>query len=269
MTSINAGTAYYRVQNSLDVNKKNLSKNLQKLASGSDHVSGGDRSASTQLGYGMKTELQNIKAGVKTATEVLSALEVVNSGLQRLKGMLARGEELVALATNGLNNFQDMSAINAEAIVLSDEINGFQARLLWKGVGIIGGDREIGFSRNAGSAFTLNVGTSIDAWDMMNFWPNMRAVPNLVALASELQNLHSAANVMIISTGAKYNEMSNRLNHMTALKAGFDQALSSMTEVDFADKTMALAKNQILNKAGVAMLAQANSQREGFLDLLL
>ena len=84
----------------------------------------------------MKTELQNIKAGVKTATEVLSALEVVNSDLQRLKGMLARGEELVALAANSLNNFQDMSAINAEAIVLSDEINEFQAHLLWKGVGI-------------------------------------------------------------------------------------------------------------------------------------
>ena len=97
----------------------------------------------------------------------------------------------------------------------------------------------------------------------------MRAVPNLVALASELQNLHSAANVMITSTGAEYNEMSNGLNHMTALKAGFDQALSSMTEVDFADKTTALAKNRILNKVGVAMLAQANSQREGFLDLLL
>ena len=117
----------------------------------------------------MKTELQNIKAGVKTATEVLSALEVVNSDLQRLKGMLAKGEELVALAANSLNNFQDMSAINAEAIVLSDEINEFQARLLWKGVGIIGGDREIGFSRNAGSAFTLNVGTSIHAWGYDDF----------------------------------------------------------------------------------------------------
>ena len=47
MTSINAGTAYYRVQISLDVNENNLSKNLQRLASGSDHVSGGDRSANT------------------------------------------------------------------------------------------------------------------------------------------------------------------------------------------------------------------------------
>ena len=53
MTSINAGGAFYRVQNSLTENSENVSKSMQRLASGRQNIAPGDRSASVSVAFGM------------------------------------------------------------------------------------------------------------------------------------------------------------------------------------------------------------------------
>ena len=47
MTSINAGGAFYRVQNSLNQNSEDVSKSMQRLASGRQNIAPGDRTASS------------------------------------------------------------------------------------------------------------------------------------------------------------------------------------------------------------------------------
>ena len=54
MTSINAGGAFYRVQNELAVNSERVSQSMQRLASGTQNVAPGDRTASTAVAFSMK-----------------------------------------------------------------------------------------------------------------------------------------------------------------------------------------------------------------------
>ena len=111
MTSINAGGAFYRVQNSLNQNSEQVSKSMQRLASGRQNISPGDRTGSVAVAYGMKAELASLKVGMQNATEVLQVMEMANNDLGLLNDMIVRLEELNALGSNGLNSDEDKAAI--------------------------------------------------------------------------------------------------------------------------------------------------------------
>jgi flagellin len=83
-----------------------------------------------------------------------------------------------------------------------------------------------------------------------------------------LDDLKRDVDEMQITAGAFYNQVSNTIDHLSSLKAGYSLDLSSKMDVDFAGETTELAKGQILAQAGTAMLAQANAQGQGMLALI-
>ena len=99
MTTINAGGAFYRVQNSLNQTSEDVSKSMQRLASGKQNIAPGDRTASSAVAYGMKAELASLKVGIQNASEVLQVMEMANNDLGLLNDMMARLEELNALGS--------------------------------------------------------------------------------------------------------------------------------------------------------------------------
>jgi flagellin len=264
MTSINAGGAFYRVQNSLTENSENVSKSMQRLASGRQNIAPGDRSASVAVAFGMKAEMASLKIGVQNATEALQALEMANNDLSRLNDMMVRLEELNALGSNGLNSTQDIAAIDAEADAILIEYAAVVTRASWKGkdvfADVTGSASSVGFGRNAGST---------DVWAgkapaLTVTAAKLKAGTDTAALAVDKGKLDEA----IIAAGASYNRVNNILSHLASLNAGYAIDVASKMDVDFAGETTELAKGQILAQAGTAMLAQANAQGQGMLALI-
>ena len=147
MTSINAGGAFYRVQNSLNENSEQVSKSMQRLASGRQNVAPGERSASVAVAYGMQAELGALKIGVQNATEVLQAMEMAVNDLGLLNDMMVRLEELNALGSNGFNSADDTAAIAAEATAIQTEYAAVASRAKWKGNAVFGGTVEVSFGK--------------------------------------------------------------------------------------------------------------------------
>ncbi|MDA7449507.1 hypothetical protein N8811_03330, partial [Planktomarina temperata] len=73
MTSINAGGAFYRVQNELTQNADRLSQNMQRLASGNQNISPGDRTGTSAIAYNMRAESASLKVGMMNGTEALQS----------------------------------------------------------------------------------------------------------------------------------------------------------------------------------------------------
>ena len=263
MTSINAGGAFYRVQNSLNQNSEEVSKSMQRLASGQQNVAPGDRTGSTAVSYGMKGELASLKIGLQNATEVLQVMEMASNDLGLLSDMIVRLEELNALGSNGLNSTADTAAIAAESDAIILEWAAVTTRATWKGNAIFGGAKTVGFGRNGGvtTNIIVNAGTApvIAATSVL-----IKTGADTTALATTKTNLDAA----IAATGAAYNTVSNTISHLSSLSAGYSLDLASKMDVDFAGETAELAKGQILAQAGTAMLAQANAQGQGMLALL-
>ena len=261
MTSINAGGAFYRVQNSLNENSDNVAKSMQRLASGRQNIAPGDRSASVAVAYGMKAELASIKVGLQNATEVLQVMEMANNDLGLLNDMMVRLEELNSLGSNGLNSTQDTAAILAEATNILTEYAAVTTRATWKGKAVFAGTSTVGFGRNTGTVTTVNAGT---APTLTVTAANISTGGGTTALATDKGVLDAA----IVESGDVYNQVSNKISHLSSLNAGYALDVASKMDVDFAGETTELAKGQILAQAGTAMLAQANAQGQGMLALI-
>ena len=154
MTSINAGGAFYRVQNSLNQNSERVSKSMQRLASGQQNIAPGDRTASSAVAWGMKAETASLKIGIQNGTEALQAVEMLNNDIQAMNEIVVRLEELYALSTNGFNTSTDKAALEAEAATLLTEIERIAADATWKGntLALDSGTTgpKVGFGRNGG-----------------------------------------------------------------------------------------------------------------------
>jgi len=154
MTSINAGGAFYRVQNSLNQNSEEVSKSMQRLASGLQNIAPGDRTASSSVAWGMKAEAASLKIGIQNGTEALQAVEMLNNDIQAMNDIVVRLEELHALGTNGFNTTTDVAALTSEANSLLVEIERIAKDATWKGNALSLASNvtgpKIGFGRNGG-----------------------------------------------------------------------------------------------------------------------
>lgn len=260
MTTINAGGAFYRVQNSLNQNSEAVSKSMQRLASGKQNIAPGENTASQAIAFGQKAELNSLKVGIQNANEVLQALEMVNNDLGLLNDMVVRLEELNALGENGLNTAQDIAAINAEAGAIITEYAAVVARADWKGNDIFGGSAAIGFGRNVTGIADLDITAPV----LTVTAATVKAGTGDAALLVDKAALDAA----ISAGGAFYNQVANTMSHLSSLKAGYSLDVATKMDVDFANETTELAKGQILAQAGTAMLAQANAQGQGMLALI-
>ncbi|MBT7969250.1 MAG: flagellin, partial [Methylococcales bacterium] len=68
--------------------------------------------------------------------------------------------------------------------------------------------------------------------------------------------------------GAFQNRLQHAVNNMTNMSANTSAARSQVADADYAAESSSLAKNQILQQAGTAMLAQANASAQTVLSLL-
>jgi flagellin len=153
MTSINAGGAFYRVQNSLNQNSESVSKSMQRLASGQQNIAPGDRTASSAVAWGMKAEAASLKIGIQNGTEAMQAVEMLNNDIQAMNDIVVRLEELHALGTNGFNTTTDIAALTAEAGTLLVEIERIASAATWKGNSLTDSAdvKTVGFGRNGGN----------------------------------------------------------------------------------------------------------------------
>ena len=77
-----------------------------------------------------------------------------------------------------------------------------------------------------------------------------------------------AVNTQRSELGAVSNRLSHTVNNLTNISANLSAAKGGIEDADFAVETTELAKNQILQQASTAMLAQANAAKQNVLSLL-
>ena len=160
MTSINAGGAFYRVQQALDKNSMRVADSMQRLATGKQNISPGDNAGTVALSTGLRAELASLQVGQRNATEALNALEMATTDIQTLSDLVIRLEELNALGENALNSAIDRLAIKSEAKAIIEEFDLVQKRSLWKGNSMFdqGTALAISFGRNNGNLQVKGLG---------------------------------------------------------------------------------------------------------------
>jgi flagellin len=133
MANIGATTAFYKVETSLTRANSEVSKSMERLATGKQNANAGDRSSYVAMADTFRLDYVGTKAGIKGASVAMGYLETGMRVLDSASSLLTRLQELAVLGANNTNTTQDHEAINLEAEALAEEFNRLMTTSTYKG----------------------------------------------------------------------------------------------------------------------------------------
>jgi len=348
MANIGATTAFYKVETSLTRANNEVSKSMERLATGKQNANAGDRSSYVAMADTFRLDYVGTKAGIKGASVVMGYLETGMRVLDSASALLSRLQELAVLGANSTNTTADSDAIDFEAEQIADELDRLLSTATYKGksvfvssagseyVSLGGRDAEMTFGIDdltndtayaafydtlttdttvtevkAGRTYTVNsdgdgedlsaIGGGSAASDGDVFIATASAsnldtngdgtgsgwidevAGHLIQAPSEakgvttdgatlltdlIEAVQKDVNTRRVQAGSQYAAIESAVNYTTDLTAQYELGYNTVNDVNFSMETAHLAKNQILQQAATAMLAQANSGQQGLLQLI-
>jgi flagellin len=149
-----------------------------------------------------------------------------------------------------------------------------------KGTDAAGDATKIAAAINASShGFTAEVMTGADAGKVKITPPttistsaaqdmDVKTLPKALEAIVAVDEAIKTVNIQRSTLGAVSNRLSHTINNLTNISTNLSAAQGGIEDADFAHETTMLAKNQILQQASTAMLAQANASKQNVLSLL-
>jgi len=313
MANIGATTAFYKVETSLTRANSEVSKSMERLATGKQNANAGDRSSYVAMADTFRLDYVGTKAGIKGASVVMGYLETAMRTLDAASALVARMQELAVLGANETNTTADHEAINNEAEALADELHRLLTKATYKGKDVFlasanseyvalggrsanmtfgikkvtGGAPYTDFyvagngptdaartndpsstSPNAGGSFNLQILPSEAVIGHDGTVATSSSTPAAVLLSTKLEAFQKELNTARVQAGSQYAALESAVTYTTDLTAQYELGFNTVNDVNFSMETAHLAKNQILQQAATAMLAQANSGQQGLLQLI-
>ena len=343
MANIGATTAFYKVETSLTRANSEVSKSMERLATGRQNANAGDRSSYVAMADTFRLDYVGTKAGIKSASVVKGYLETAMATLDAASGLLSRLQELAVLGANATNvAASDSAAIDQEAEAIADEFHRLLTTSTYKGKDIfvdsagtelvsiggrgaemtfgvqridhdslydykntvltdttlvadttyevvsIGGSTDAGKIAGettdltasqvvAGAKFTTDssiaAGALAEGTKLMIVDNNLTSAPSAGKtdtdiLTKKIEDIQALINTARVQAGSQYAAIESAVNYTTDLTAQYELGYNTVNDVNFSMETAHLAKNQILQQAATAMLAQANQGQQSLLQLI-
>jgi flagellin len=253
---------------------------MERLSSGKLINSASDDAAGVPISSRLSAEIRGTNQSVRNALDGQALVATAEGAHKDVENILQRMRELAVQAANGTNNADDITNLEAEFTALSTEITRIGETTTWAGKALTGTDATA-FSLQVGSAtgtqnqitVTINsiksadIGNGTDALSdvVTNGLDNLTETNNAITVVDDAIK---EVNTQRSELGAVFNRLSHTVNNLTNMSANLSSAQGRIQDADFALETTELAKNQILQQASTAMLAQANASKQNVLGLL-
>ena len=287
MANIGATTAYYRVETALTRANNEVSKSMERLATGRANANPGDRTSYVSMADTFRLDYVGTKAGLKNAAVVQGYLATAMSTLDSAATLLSRIQELAILGANQTNTTADANAIDAEAEALADELDRLLETAKYKGKALFNSTASTGLGsylavdgrsgamqfgvydiRGATAYMNTSSGFYNKTTDTLVNKPSSGAASNTALVTSNVLAVQNWVNTARVQAGAQYAALDSSIDYLTSLTAQYELGFNTVNDVNFSMETAHLAKNQILQQAATAMLAQANQGQQGLLQLV-
>ena len=161
MANIGTTTAFYKVETSLTRANTEVSKSMERLATGRQNANAGDRSSYVAMSDTFRMDFVGTKAGIKGGSVVMGYLETGMRVLDAASALLSRLQELAVLGANETNTAADADAIDFEAEAIADEFHRLMSTSTYKGknVFVSNADSEYVSMGGRNAEMTFGIGT--------------------------------------------------------------------------------------------------------------
>jgi len=276
MAVINTNVPALIGQNALSRNQRVLKSTMESLATGSRINGAGDDAAGLSVREGMTAQIRGLNAAVRNANDGISLLQTADAAMAGIGDMMQRMRELGTLAQNDTYSTAQRVAMNDEFSALQSEIDRVASNTQWNSMNLLdgtggnwGGGSQFSFQVGANAAQTITI--AVPGMDTGSLGISAVSVGTAAAAqlaVSALDDAISVLNTRRSVIGAGINRLTHAIDNLSNVAQNTSEARSRVTDTDYATATSELARSQIIQQAGMAMLAQANQQPQMVLSLL-
>ena len=306
MTTINTNVAATLTANALAKNQRVMSQAMERLSSGVRISSAADDAAGLAISSRLTSQIRGLDQAVRNANDATSMIQTADGAMVEVESMLQRMRELTVSAATGTNTTAELAILNTEFEALEDQIHSISTDTQWNGRNILDGSLgEVDFQVGANASQTISItfadlntdfgsteasqagvdgSTSAD----LDIFTNLNVTAAGTTSGDETIDL--AAQVITGSAqsttlgyidtaiarvsshratlGATINRLEYAADNLTNISQNSRTARSRILDTDYAAETTTLARAQIIQQAGTAVLAQANQHAKSVLSLL-
>ncbi|WJH27484.1 flagellin [Paenibacillus sp. CC-CFT742] len=273
---INHNIASYNTQRQLTANNNAQSKSLEKLSSGYRINRAADDAAGLAISEKMRNQIRGLEQANKNALDGISLIQTAEGALNETHSMLQRMGELYTQAANEVLTTDDTAKIDKEIAQLSSQIDAISSQTKFN-------TKDLLSAAVDGTALTFQVGANKGDTIALTLAAADTAtlgIDNLAALDQATLNADATDNLSLVQSainavsamrsdlGAVQNRLEHTINNLGTTSENLQAAESRIRDVDMAKEMSESTKTNILQQAATAMLAQANQQPQGVLQLL-
>jgi flagellin len=281
-TNVNATVA----QNALVRNERQMNTAMERLSTGQRINGAKDDAAGLAISSRMTSQIRGLDVGIRNANDAISMISTADGALVEVGNMLQRMRELALQSANGTTTSADRDYLDSEYSNLLTEIDRIAQNTQWNGSSILN------HATTASSTFAYQVGAnggqtiSVDFGDFNNtgasgVMQDLNSAHGSIAAGTAASAMTTATSAVVsidsaiasvnsqrATFGGAINQLTYAVDNLASVKVNAEASRSRILDTDYAVETSELARTQIIQQAGTAMLAQANQLPQTVLSLL-
>lgn len=279
MSSINAN-------NVLKLRSKNTLTDMEKLSSGMRINRAADDASGLAVSEKMRSQIRGLQQADRNIQSGVSFIQATEGYLQETTDVLHRIRELSIQSSNGIYTTEDRMQIQVEVSQLVDEVNRVASHAQFNGLNMLTGRFANNQSGGTGAvSIFFHIGANMDQRKQVYIGTMSSAALKLQDIATKaklsistpdlankaigtIDNALKVINKQRADLGAYQNRFELAQKGITVAAENLIAAESVIRDTDMADSMVNFVRNNVLNQAGTAMLAQANTQSQSILRLL-
>ena len=268
MPVINTNTAALNAQNVLKTNSRAMGTAMEQLSTGARVNSAKDDAAGLAIGQTMTAQIRGLNQSVRNANDAINMLQTTEGAMVEQTNMLQRMRELAVQSVNATNSDSQRQYLHNEFRELTSQIHDIGTQTKWNTTTVLSTTTltfQVG--NTADTVFTVKIeDTTNSALGISGL-----AISNATDASSALSAIDDAldtVNAQRSQLGATMNRLTYTADNLSNVSSNLAASRSAIMDTDYATASSQLSKNQIIQQAATAMLAQANQQPQSVLSLL-
>ena len=258
---INTNVSSLNTQRHLAKNSASFKTSMEKLSSGLRINRAGDDAAGLAISEGLKADIRALDQAARNGADGISLVQTGEGALDEVSNILLRMKELAEQSMNGTLSDTDRGYLDSEYTALSDEIDRIAAGTEFNGVSLLDGnldvDIQVGIGTASSDSVNVALSTNMDA-SGVGISAAIDSASDAGTALGEIDDAIATVTEARADFGAVQNRLESSIRNISMTSENLSAANSRIRDVDIAAETSKMTSSQILQQAGVSMLAQAN-----------
>lgn len=259
---IQTNVSSMQAQKNLIGNQAKLQKSFNKLSSGFRINTAADDAAGLAISESMKSQIRSYNVAERNAADGISMAQTAEGALGEVHNILGRMRELSVQSSNGNLTSSDRDFLQTEFSSLQAEIGRIQDSAKFNGLQLVGTSAttinlQVGLNNTSSDQISITTG-GLTLSSVLSATISGTTASSALASLSSIDDAIKSVSTSRSKFGAAMNRLDVASSNIQTMRLNLSAANSRIRDVDVAEETSSMSRNQVLTQAGISVLAQAN-----------